>query len=140
MKNSNGGTNGNRSAEAALVIVSHQSLTRKSNSHLKQMCRVMLRKKKFTRVFSTNIALKNRLESIAKRIHRDGIRRIEVFPYFLHNGFHVRVELPKRLRVIRRLYPGLRVLQCPHLGSHPALATLVLELTGPRKNRPPVIF
>jgi len=131
MQRPSGGANG-RHPNRALVIVSHQSMIRKPNPGVQRLCRGMRRRMVFGRVYSTNIALKDRLEQIATRLWRAGIRQMDVFPYFLHEGFHVRVELPKRLMSIRKKYPALDVRQWPHLGCHPDLAELAADLLGVR--------
>lgn len=136
MNNSNGGSRGRQRPATALVIVSHQSLTRKTNPAVERIRRRIRAYRRFKKVFATNIASKNSLERIAGVLSEAGIRRMEVFPYFLHDGFHVQVELPARIRAIRRKFPDLAVRQCPHLGSHPELIDIVAELIGPAARRP----
>ena len=112
----------------ALILISHQSPLRRPNAALRLICRRLQRALTFEVVLSVNIAAPDGLESRAKRLQEKGVRELSIFPYFLHDGFHVRVELPRRIRALRRRFPALRIRQCPHLGSHPALIDAVSEL------------
>ncbi len=125
-----------RYTRSALILVSHQSLIRKSNSALSLLCRSLRRRRAFDVVWSVNIAASKRLESKLERLGDRGFLRVIVFPYFLHDGFHVRIELPRRIRAFRRLHPRLRIRQCPHLGSHSSLVDAVSDLAcqSPAKN------
>lgn len=117
------------SGRSALILVSHQSLIRRPNSMLRILCRRLKQRRAFDVVWSVNIAAPNGLESKLERLKVMGVVRVIIFPYFLHDGFHVGIELPKRLRALRRRYPAIQIRQCPHLGSHPALVSVVADLT-----------
>ncbi|MBI4179765.1 CbiX/SirB N-terminal domain-containing protein [bacterium] len=123
--------NGSKSIKhpsSALVIVSHQSLVRRGSLQLRRIGSRLRAERNFIAIYDVNIAGKGGLENLARKIDKSGIRSVLVLPFFLHDGYHVRVELPSRLRTLRRTHPRLKLRLLPHLGSHPDLGDLVRDI------------
>ena len=47
------------------------------------------------------------LEDIVAKLHTEGEKNIFIFPVLLANGYHLKVDLPKRLKLLSEKYPGL---------------------------------
>ena len=62
-----------------------------------------------------------------------GARHIVAVPYFLHQGLHVLRDLPALIRQATLDYPGTAITVAEPFGSHPSLASAVLDraLHGP---------
>ena len=47
------------------------------------------------------------LEDIVAKLHTEGEKNIFIFPVLLANGYHLKVDLPKRLKLLSEKYPNL---------------------------------
>ena len=47
------------------------------------------------------------LEDIIAKLHAEGEKNIFIFPVLLANGYHLKVDLPKRLKILSEKYPSL---------------------------------
>lgn len=58
----------------------------------------------------------------------DGAGKVIIIPYFLHLGNHMINDIPAEVDALRRKYPGVKIDLAEHLGVHPKLAEIVLEM------------
>lgn len=65
------------------------------------------------------------LETVVRRLHADGIRRVAVVPYFLHHGVHLREDIPGIINGICQAFPGMEIALGPSLGFDGAIVDLV---------------
>jgi sirohydrochlorin ferrochelatase len=56
-----------------------------------------------------------------------GAERVIVVPYFLTLGVHLQRDLPRIVRKLQRIHPGVRIDVTEPLDGHPALARIVVE-------------
>jgi precorrin-8X/cobalt-precorrin-8 methylmutase len=61
-----------------------------------------------------------------RRCVEQGANRVLVVPYFLHQGMHIRRDIPQLLRGEAERYPGLRVSLGQPIGLHADLANVML--------------
>ena len=47
------------------------------------------------------------LEDSVAELYAEGEKNIFIFPVLLANGYHLKVDLPKRLKLLCKKYPGL---------------------------------
>ena len=47
------------------------------------------------------------LEDVIATLHTEGEKNIFIFPVLLANGYHLKVDLPKRLKLLNEKYPDL---------------------------------
>lgn len=59
---------------------------------------------------------------------RRGATRITVLLNFLNSGKHVLADVPAAVRAFECSHPGVTCVLTPHIGSHPALDSLYLDL------------
>lgn len=57
-----------------------------------------------------------------------GAKRLDVLPYFLAAGRHVRDDIPEMVAAARKRHPEVRIDLRPHLGREPKLPKLLLAL------------
>ncbi len=57
----------------------------------------------------------------------EGAERVVMIPYFLHQGLHVRRNLPAKCAEVGQRYPHIEFVLGDALGFHPKLAEIVLE-------------
>jgi sirohydrochlorin ferrochelatase len=70
------------------------------------------------------------LPGTIKKCVDEGAGRIVVIPYFLHEGLHIRVDIPEEMRAEALKYPGVEIVLGKHLGYDDALADLVCKRVG----------
>ncbi len=63
-------------------------------------------------------------ETIAKCVDR-GATKVVVIPYFLHEGLHIRVDIPETMLEESRKFPHVELILGKHLGFDESLANLV---------------
>lgn len=63
---------------------------------------------------------------------RTGARRIAVVPFFMQPGGHVTEDVPALVDEAGKSHPGLEVILTDHVGSHPLVVDIVLDLVGKR--------
>lgn len=56
-----------------------------------------------------------------------GARRIVVIPYFLTLGLHLQRDLPRIVRSLEGIHPGVEILVAPPLDGHPGLLAALLD-------------
>ncbi len=61
-----------------------------------------------------------------------GARRIAVVPFFMQPGGHVTIDVPRLINEAQKSHPGLEVILTDHVGSHPLVVDIVLDLVGKR--------
>jgi sirohydrochlorin ferrochelatase len=64
-------------------------------------------------------------ESVLSRCIRKGAEHIVVIPYFLHEGVHMREDIPHMMREFARTHSGVRLVLGKGLGFDPLLADIL---------------
>jgi sirohydrochlorin ferrochelatase len=67
--------------------------------------------------------LRGAVESLTSR----GARTVVVIPYFLTLGLHLQRDLPRLIREIESLHPGLSIEVTPPLNGHPAMVDALYD-------------
>ena len=64
---------------------------------------------------------------------RRGATTLLVLPYFLLMGVHIKEDIPKIVRSLRRKYRGkAKIILCPYLGYHEKIVSVVSQRLGER--------
>lgn len=71
----------------------------------------------------TRPALKEAIVGLAE----EGARSIVIFPFFLFEGKHIKIEIPEQLGDLKFLVPGVQLLYAHPLGVDPRLMQIVFE-------------
>jgi len=54
-----------------------------------------------------------------------------VLPYFLLMGVHIKEDIPKIVRLLRRKYRAkIKIILCPYLGYHEKIVSVVSQRLG----------
>lgn len=109
----------------AVVLLGHGSRAPGASEAMEDVAR-QLRERRAERIEVAHMELcEPSLETVVRRLHVDGIRRIAIVPYFLHHGVHLREDIPGILDGIRDGLPGMEIALGPSLGSDRAIVDLV---------------
>ncbi len=117
-----------QSPRTGAILVSHGSPRPEANEQFEQTVRRVAERLDGMPVVATYFSLAR--PTIADRIGefaRQGVERAVVLPYFLHNGQHVRVDLPEQLKECRGRHPGLDIELGPTLQDEPALEDVLVQ-------------
>ena len=49
------------------------------------------------------------LEDVVSKLYAEGEKNIFVFPVLLASGYHLKVDLPQRLKLLHEKYPDLQI-------------------------------
>ena len=67
------------------------------------------------------------IEDQVAHLAGQGVRRIVLKPYFLHNGQHVSRDIPARVEECRKRFPGVEITVLPTLYNEPIIEDLLVE-------------
>ncbi|NJO42510.1 MAG: sirohydrochlorin chelatase [Cyanobacteria bacterium CRU_2_1] len=77
------------------------------------------------------LPLNQQIQEFAKSAFAAGYCRVNVLPLFLLSGVHVTQDIPAEVAIAQQfLHPDMVLELRPHLGSHPHLGTLLMNLIG----------
>ncbi len=69
-------------------------------------------------------SIERAIDSLARR----GATKIFVLPYFLLMGVHIREDIPKIVKSVRRKYRSqVEIILCPYLGYHERIVSVVSQ-------------
>lgn len=109
----------------AVVVLGHGSRAPGASEAMERIAAI-LRARRGERIEVAHMELAEpSLPAVLERMHCDGIRHIVLVPYFLHQGVHLREDIPGILAEVRSRLPGLEVVLAPHLGYDDALVDVV---------------
>lgn len=112
-----------------LVIVAHGSRLQQSNDEVINFANKLkeLNKNeiniKYAFLELTNPSITECIEEI---INNDDCLEIQVLPYFLAEGKHVKVDIPNELEQLRINNQDMKIELLPHLGKFDGLAKFIL--------------
>ena len=92
----------------AVVLLAHGSSDPNWKNPFIELTKETLREGDLRKVSLAFFELeKPSLEDIIAKLHTEGEKKIFIFPVLLANGYHLKVDLPKRLKLLVGKYPGL---------------------------------
>lgn len=112
-----------------LVIVAHGSRLQQSNDEVINFTNKLkeLNKSKIDIKYAfLELAKPSIKESIEEIIKKGDSLDIQVLPYFLAEGKHVKVDIPNELEELRSSNKNLKLELLPHLGKFEGLASFIL--------------
>lgn len=113
-----------------LLIVAHGSRLKSSNEEIIELVKKvqynssknLLVKYAFLELESPNIT-----QCIESTLKETSIKEIDIFPYFLAAGKHVKFDIPNEIDEIKNKHSEIKINLLPHLGKNEALINLILN-------------
>jgi sirohydrochlorin cobaltochelatase len=65
------------------------------------------------------------LETVVVALHHEQRRNVVILPYFLHEGHHLKCDIPQQLEELRAKHPDMTLVLGPHLGFDPRLVDVL---------------
>ncbi len=121
---------------AGLLIVCHGSPLSEANEGFIALVGRIAARLEMENVLPAFFALlrPNIQDQVAELASR-GVNRIAIMPYFLFQGQHVGVDIPRILTQCHEWFPGVRLELLPTLENDPAVETVVVERLLPMVGR-----
>ena len=92
----------------AVVLLAHGSSDPNWKNPFIELTKETLREGDLRKVSLAFFELeKPSLEDIIAKLYTEGEKNIFIFPVLLANGYHLKVDLPKRLKLLSEKYPGV---------------------------------
>ena len=92
----------------AVVLLAHGSSDPNWKNPFIELAKETLREGDLRKVSLAFFELeKPSLEDIVAKLHTEGEKNIFIFPVLLANGYHLKIDLPKRLKLLNKKYPRL---------------------------------
>ena len=100
----------------AIVLLAHGSSDPNWKNPFIKLTKEALQKNNFRKIRLAFFELeKPSLEDVISQLHIEGEKNIFVFPVLLANGYHLKIDLPRRLADLREKYPDLEFATGPAL-------------------------
>ncbi|MFP4177105.1 MAG: precorrin-8X methylmutase [Candidatus Brocadiia bacterium] len=114
--------------QTGAIIVSHGSSRDEANREFEEKIKRVITRLSGMKVkpafFSmASPTLSDRIDELAEQ----GIERVLILPYFLHNGQHIINDLPEQIDVCRREHPEIQIEQRSTLQEDPALEDILVH-------------
>lgn len=113
-----------------LLIVAHGSRLKSSNDEIIALVD-SIKEKSFNDLVVEAAFLElvepSILQSVQNVITKENITEIDLFPYFLAAGKHVKFDIPNEIDEIKKRYPQIKINLLPHLGKNEGLINLILS-------------
>ncbi|AXX87126.1 sirohydrochlorin chelatase [Malaciobacter marinus] len=113
-----------------LVIIAHGSRLESSNKEIQNLAEKLIINNIDDNLKITYAFLELCEPTIYKSIKNEivnGCNEIEVFPYFLAAGKHVKDDIPKEIDKLKEEYPDIKFKILPHLGSCKEIVPLIFS-------------
>jgi sirohydrochlorin ferrochelatase len=114
----------------ALLVISHGSSREQSNTEVKNLCQLLPPFVQLQFDFVQCAFLELAEPSIAQAIEtciKKGALEMLVLPYFLSDGRHVAVDIPKIISTAKAKYPKVKFTLATHLGGSKLMLKFVAE-------------
>ena len=113
----------------AIVLLAHGSSDPNWKSPFVQLTKEASTKGNFSKISLAFFELeKPSLEDVIAQLHSEGEKNIFVFPVLLANGYHLKIDLPQRLKDLREIYPDLTFSTGPALIEQISVRNSISEL------------
>ena len=115
-----------------LLLVAHGSRREESNDEVRELARKLDKMEHdFDEVGAAFLELADPLipDGIIGAIEK-GATEVVVMPYFLSEGRHVAIDVPKDVESVRAKYPQIQITLSPYLGSSQKLLDVIIELSS----------
>lgn len=115
-------------SKRAVLIVSHGSRSKDAVAEFNQVVNLVAQRytKSIVRGASMELAQPD-IPTAVKELVELGILHIDVVPYFLFMGNHIKNDIPQILEEQKLLYPQLEVRFGKPIGVNPLLADILIE-------------
>jgi sirohydrochlorin ferrochelatase len=67
------------------------------------------------------------LEQVVRELSVNGVERIVVLPFFLHQGLHMQEDIPRQIEALRREQPHLQLVCADHIGYDDRLVAILQD-------------
>lgn len=116
--------------DTALLVVAHGTPLADANAPIEQVLKRVAQQAEYGSALVGYLDCNEpSIPHAFARLAATGVRRIDVLPYFLHLGRHVRADLPEHFAAARAAYPQIDIRIAQHLDYDPLLAQAVAERT-----------
>lgn len=110
----------------ALILLGHGSRVPDAGNSMIQVADALREKGGFTMVEYCNMSrLGPHFDETLDRCVTSGARDVLVLPYFLHNGLHIKLDVPAMMQQAVLKYPRVRLVFGKNLGFDPLIVQLV---------------
>jgi sirohydrochlorin ferrochelatase len=117
-------------ADTALLFVAHGTPLADANAPIEQVLNRVAQQAGYGRALIGYLDCNEpSIPAAFAHIAATGVSRIDVLPYFLHLGRHVRTDLPAHFAAARATHPQVDIHIAQHLDYDPLLAQAVAERT-----------
>jgi len=112
----------------ALVFIAHGSRREESNTEFEQMVLQFkkIHESRYTRIEACFLEFaRPSINHVLNAMIHEGISTIEVYPFFLNSGKHVRHDIPEEINNIKIQNPEIKIKLLSHFGSSEYILSVI---------------
>lgn len=112
----------------SIIILGHGSKSIHAIEDFNFIVEATKEKSENENVYGAHMELaKPSLEEVVAEISEKGISTIAILPYFLFNGNHIKMDIPKKILAIKKKYPKLNICFGTPIGKEPMMVDLMIK-------------
>lgn len=110
----------------AIIILGHGSRVPEASQAMDKVANTLKEKYGYSIVETCNMSLLGpKFEETLAKCAEQGAKNIILIPYFLHEGIHMKIDVPKIMQRYIQKYPDVKLIFGKSLGFDPFLADIV---------------
>lgn len=110
----------------AVILLGHGSRVPDAGQSMQRVAAALQEAGRYPRVACCNMSrLGPHFEETFAAVVQQGSRKVLVLPYFLHDGLHIRLDIPAMMQAAAAQHPEVGLVFGPNLGFDPLLVELV---------------
>ncbi len=110
----------------AIIILGHGSRVPESSQAMQKVAELLKEKYAHPVVETCYMSrLGPPFKQVFEKCVQNGAKNIILIPYFLHEGLHIKVDIPRMMQHCVQPYPDVRLMLGKSLGFDPVLADLI---------------
>lgn len=114
-----------------IIILGHGSRVKKTNATIVRVIKEIKAKSNIKIIEPSYLQLAGPdLRTSVKKIVEKGCKKIIIVPFFLFAGNHVGRDIPREIKKLSGIYPGVKFIYAKNIGDDPRISNIVLGCIG----------
>ncbi|TLX77013.1 hypothetical protein E9993_04825 [Labilibacter sediminis] len=112
----------------SVIILGHGSKSAHAIEDFNYVVNILKQKMDHPFVFGAHMEMAQpSLEEVVENMNNEGVEKVTILPYFLFNGNHIKEDIPEKIELLEKAYPGINFSFGTPIGKEPMMADIMLK-------------